>query len=110
MTDKKTPAAATAPGAAPAATTVAGAEQVRVKWNTSQLKSSYCNICNASSTREEVVLNFGLNQDWDRDRSQELEMHLLHRIILNPMAARRLHEVLGRLLTEHEQRYNPSKG
>ena len=85
------------------------ADQVKVKWNTDQLKSSYCNICNASSTREEVVLNFGLNQDWDRDRSQELEMHLLHRIILSPFAAKRLHEVLGRLVAEHEQRYGVLK-
>ena len=85
------------------------ASQVRVTWNTTQLKSSYCNICNASSTREEVVLNFGLNQDWDRDRTQPLEMQLLHRIILSPFAAKRLHEVLGRLINEHEARYGALK-
>ena len=39
-------------------------QQVKVKWDTSQLKSSYCNFCNANSTREEVVLNFGVNQTW----------------------------------------------
>ena len=38
----------------------------RVNWNTSQLKSSYVNFANANSTQEEVVLNFGMNNNWDR--------------------------------------------
>jgi hypothetical protein len=33
-----------------------------VQWDDSQLKSSYANVCNVSSTREEVVLVFGINQ------------------------------------------------
>jgi len=83
--------------------------QVKVKWDTSALKSSYCNFCNANSTREEVVLNFGINQTWDRGVGGELEMQLLHRIILSPYAAKRLHELLGRLVGEHETRYGVLK-
>ncbi|MGQ3353783.1 MAG: DUF3467 domain-containing protein [Phreatobacter sp.] len=75
-----------------------------VKVNASRLKSTYCNICNASSTREEVVLNFGINQNWDQGRKAfDVELH--HRIILNPHAAKRLHLVLGELIAEHERRY-----
>lgn len=76
----------------------------RLKFNTTNIKSSYCNVCNATSTREEVVVNFGLNQTWDMGM-RELEVALEHRIILSPAAAKRLHEMLGQLLREHEQRY-----
>jgi hypothetical protein len=37
-------------------------------WDTASAKSSYANVCNVVSTREEVVLNFGLNQIWARNR------------------------------------------
>ena len=47
----------------------------RVKWNVEQLKSSYVNFANANSTREEVVMNFGLNASWDRSQP-EMEIEL----------------------------------
>ncbi len=75
-----------------------------VKVDYAQMKSSYCNVCSASLTREEVILNFGLNKNWDMgDKAMEVELH--HRIILNPHAARRLRALLGDLLDEHERRY-----
>lgn len=75
-----------------------------VKIDTSQLKSSYCNVCNATSTREEIVLNFGINQTWDLNRPTfDVELH--HRIILSPFAAKRLQEVLTKLINEHETRH-----
>lgn len=77
---------------------------IAVKWNTDQLKSSYCNVCNANSTREEVVLNFGLNTAWDRVQT-EMEIDLAHRIILSPHAAKRLNDVLTTLLNEYQERY-----
>jgi hypothetical protein len=76
----------------------------RVHWTTSNLKSTYCNVCNATSTREEVVLNFGVNSNWDRPQP-ELEIELAHRIILSPFAAKRLTEVLNNLMKEYEARY-----
>jgi len=91
-----------------AAEAKAEGEQSRVRWNTTELKSSYCNVANATSTREEVVLNFGVNQNWDR-ASPELEIQLQHRIILSPFAAKRLNDLLGRLLKEYESRYGEMK-
>jgi hypothetical protein len=79
-----------------------------VNVDTRQLKSSYCNVCNASSTREEVVLNFGINQNWDMG-GDKLDIELHHRVILNPHAARRLHQVLGQLLDEHDKRYGAAR-
>ncbi len=49
----------------------AAAEGLRV--DISELKSSYCNVCNANITREEVVLNFGVNHDWDRAHAGQID-------------------------------------
>ena len=91
-----------------AATATTNADQARLRWNTAQLKSSYCNVANATSTREEVVLNFGVNQNWDR-MQQEFEIELQHRIILSPFAAKRLSDLLGKLVKEYETRYGELK-
>lgn len=80
----------------------------KVKWDTAGLKSTYCNFVNATSTREEVVLNFGVNQNWDRMTS-EVEIELDHRIILSPFAAKRLTDLLQKLLGEYENRYGELK-
>jgi hypothetical protein len=80
----------------------------KVRWNTTNLKSSYANVCNATSTREEVVLNFGINEVWERGQ-QDVEIQLTDRIILSPFAAKRLAEVLNRLMSEYETRYGALK-
>lgn len=81
-------------------------EKPRVRIDSSDLKRSYCNVCNATGTREEVILNFGLNQSWD-EGAEEAIVQLHHRIIMNPHAAKRLHGVLGQLLEQHEKHYGP---
>ena len=111
MSDKsKTPARTSAAAAPPAAADAAAASGSaaeaagRLQFDTTNLKSSYCNMCNATSTREEVVLNFGLNESWDLGQ-RDVKVQLLHRIILSPHAARRLQELLGRLMKEYDARY-----
>lgn len=76
-----------------------------IKWNMDNLKSSYANFCNANSTREEVVLNFGVNKTWERGPKQELDIELNHRIVLSPFAAKRLSGLLQQLMKEYETRY-----
>lgn len=85
------------------------ARQQSLKFRTENLKSSYCNMCNATSTREEVVLNFGVNQSWDQPGSRpgELDVDLEHRVILSPFAAKRLSEALVQLMRDYEQRHGP---
>ena len=80
----------------------------RVNWDTSNLKSSYANVCTMTSTREEVVLNFGINQAWERSQN-EMQVELTDRIILSPFAAQRLLDMLGKLMTEYEGRYGGLK-
>lgn len=87
----------------------AAPDQARVRWATGNLKSSYCNVANATSTREEVVLNFGVNQNWDRSGVQDFEIDLQHRIILSPFAAKRLSDLLARLIKEYEARHGELK-
>ncbi len=95
----------TTDGAPKPATETARPQQQKLRFDTSQVKSTYCNVCNATSTREEVVINFGVNKTWDMSDRENIEVQVEHRIILSPFAAKRLHELLARLMTEHEQRY-----
>lgn len=76
----------------------------QIAFRTENLKSTYCNICNGSSTREEVVINFGVNNTWDMGRP-EIEVDLQHRIVMSPHAAKRVRDMMNRLLDEHEARY-----
>jgi hypothetical protein len=105
---KKTPAGAETQSAAPKEATQneAAPQGQPVNWNTSALHSSYANFCNANSTREEVVLNFGVNKSWDRSR-QSIEIELNHRIVMSPYAAKRLAELMQKLIGEYEVRYGP---
>lgn len=80
----------------------------KVRWNTQNLKSSYANFCNATSTREEVVLNFGVSHNWERT-PQDMEIELGHRIVLSPFAAKRLSGILAKLIGEYESRYGELK-
>ena len=95
MADERidTPPAPRAPGVQPT-----------IRWDDSNLKSSYANVCNVSSTREEVVLVFGINQAWERGRS-EVQVQLTDRLILSPFAAKRLAEVLANVVREYESRF-----
>jgi hypothetical protein len=79
-----------------------------IKIDTSSLKSSYCNVVSGNSTREEIVLSFGVNQDWDMGpRPQEIQLH--HRIILSPGAAKRLLDLMTKLMSDHEARHGEIK-
>ncbi len=76
----------------------------KVKWDDSNMKSSYANVCNVASTREEVVLLFGMHQAWQSGQ-KEVAVQLSERIVLSPFAAKRLAGLLSNVLTEYETRY-----
>jgi hypothetical protein len=85
-----------------AATTVV--EGTKIKWDDSNMKSAYANVCNVSSTREEVVLLFGVNQAWNRGQ-KEVTIQLTDRIIVSPFAAKRLSLLLNAVVKEYENRF-----
>lgn len=76
----------------------------KIKWDDSNMKSSYANVCNVTSTREEVVMLFGINQAWNRGQ-QEITIQLTDRIIVSPYAAKRLATLLEGVVTEYEKRF-----
>lgn len=76
----------------------------RVRWDDSNMRSSYANVVNATSSREEVTLFFGTNQTWNAN-DDEFTVQLTERIILNPFAAKRLYMLLGSVLKEYESHY-----
>ena len=78
--------------------------QIRVQWDSSNMTSAYANVCNVSSTREELTLLFGTNQTWDSADS-EVTVQLNNRIVLNPYAAKRLSILLGNVVKEYEKRF-----
>jgi hypothetical protein len=89
------------PQAAAGSTTGTGR---KIRWDTKNMKNTYANVCNVTSTREEVVMLFGINQAWERGQ-QELEIELTDRIIMSPFAAKRMVQLLGNLMDEYEKRY-----
>jgi hypothetical protein len=77
---------------------------MKIKWDDSGMKSSYANVCNVTSTREEVVMLFGMNQAWNRGQ-KEVTIHLTDRIVVSPYAAKRLSMLLGSVVKEYENRF-----
>jgi hypothetical protein len=93
---------AVVPALSPVNAMGAASQQLRV--DATGLKSTYCNVCNASATREEVVLNFGINHDWERTHSGG-DVQLLHRIILSPQGAKQVSALLARVMQDYESRH-----
>ena len=94
MPEKKSPEAADAKtGAMP-----------KVKWDDSNLRTSYANVANVLSTREEVTILFGTNQAWHTGQD-EVRISLSDRVILSPFAAKRLAMLLNNVVGEYEKRF-----
>ena len=51
-----------------------------VDWDDSEMRSTYANVVNASSTREEVTLLFGTNQTWNPGADRKFKVKLQDRI------------------------------
>lgn len=80
------------------------ATQASIRWDDSKMTSTYANVCNVSSTREEVTLLFGTNQTWHRGQ-KELTIELTDRMVLNPYAAKRLAILLNKTMLEYEKHF-----
>ena len=82
----------------------AAPEGMRIKWDDAGMRSSYANVCNVTSTREEVVMLFGMNQAWNRGQ-KEVTIRLTDRIVVSPFAAKRLGMLLQGVVGEYEKRF-----
>lgn len=87
----------------------AGGGPTKIVWDDSAMKSTYANVCNVASTREEVVVLFGTNQAWTGGEA-EVKVRLSDRIILSPYAAKRLSLLLGNVVAQYEARFGQLDG
>lgn len=81
--------------------TKAQVEGPRINWDQTKMKTTYANVCNVSSTREEVSVLFGTNQTVNVAQNG-ITVELTDRIILNPYAAKRLAHILTGVLQQYE--------
>lgn len=76
----------------------------KIRWNDTNMRNTYANVCNVSSTKEEVTLLFGTNQAW-RQGQEEVAIDLSDRIMMSPHAAKRMQRLLGNVIEEYEKRF-----
>ena len=79
----------------------AQSELPKIHWDQSRMKTTYANVCNVSSTREEVSVLFGTNQTVNVAQNG-ITVELTDRIILNPYAAKRLAHILSGVIQQYE--------
>jgi len=79
-------------------------QQLKVRWDNSNMRSSYSNVCNVAGTREEIVLLFGMNQSFNADQN-EMTIQLSDRIVLSPFVAKRLAGLLDSVIKDYESKY-----
>lgn len=79
-----------------------------VKWDDSDMSTTYANVCNVTSTREEVALLFGTNQTLYTGQ-KEVKVKVTDRVILSPYAAKRMLMLLGSVIGEYERRFGELK-
>jgi hypothetical protein len=82
-----------------------GPTAARVEWGDSKMNTTYANVANAASTREEVALLFGTNTTWKASGDQSVKIELNNRIILSPYAAKRFMLLLTGVINEYESRF-----
>jgi hypothetical protein len=85
-----------------AASTMVG--RTKVNWDDSKMRSTYANVCNVATTREEVMFLFGTSQNWTNS-SEEVNVELQERVIMNPFAAKRLLLLLAKTIEEFEKQH-----
>ena len=77
----------------------------QVVWNDQAMATHFANVINVQSTREQVDLFFGMNRTWNIGQGGPVAVDLSNRIVLTPLAAKRLWSVLGGVLREYEARH-----
>ncbi len=85
----------------------ARAEAPRIHWDHGNMETSYANVCNVNSTREEVSVLFGTNQTVNTGEADQIMIELTNRVILNPYVAKRLALVLGKVVENYEEAFGP---
>jgi hypothetical protein len=78
--------------------------QRKIRWDDTNMRNVYANVCNVAGTREEIVLLFGMNQAWHSAQA-EVTIQLADRIVLSPFVAKRLSVLLNNVVKDYESKY-----
>ncbi|MBF0188208.1 MAG: DUF3467 domain-containing protein [Magnetococcales bacterium] len=76
----------------------------KVVWNDEKMVSTYANVSNVATTRDEVMFLFGTSEMWNNVQDQ-VSVQLSNRIIMTPSAAKRFHALLTRTLEDYEKNF-----
>ena len=82
-----------------------GGQQAEVVWDDSNMSTNFANVVNIRSSPEQLDLCFGTNHTWNVTDDRRVKVELTNRVIMSPLAAKRLFNALQRVLKEHESRY-----
>ncbi len=85
-----------------------GQQQVRIRMDERNMRSSYANAFRTNATAEEVMIDFGLNVVNPATQQQgqpEIIFQVNERIILNYHSAKRLAITLSRVIRQHEDQF-----
>jgi len=86
--------------------TIRSSNQPKIIWDDTNMKSVYASFAQVKAAQEEVMLLFGTKRTTQLDQN-ELQVKLNERIVLNPIAAKRLLVVLNKTVQEYESIYGP---
>ena len=79
-------------------------EQIKVRWDSSKVRSTYVNAFDASATKDEIILFLGMKEAWDSDLN-EVTVRLSDRIVLSPFNAKKFLIQLEDLIHSYESKY-----
>jgi hypothetical protein len=74
----------------------------QIRWDHSKMETTYANVCNVTSTREEVSVLFGTNKTLNVGQPGEINVELTDRIVMNPFTAKRFSMVLNKVVADYE--------
>lgn len=85
-----------------------GQQQVRLRIDERDMRSSYANAFRTNGTAEEVMLDFGvniMNPTGPEQENSEILFKVNERVIMNYFSAKRLALTLGQLIRRHEEQF-----
>jgi len=84
-----------------------GQQQIRLRVDEREMRTSYANAFRTNGTAEEVILDFGLNlmAPSGTQNQPEILFQINDRVILNYYSAKRLAITLSQLIRSHEEQF-----
>lgn len=76
--------------------------EVRVRFDDSNMTSSYANVANVGISKDEVSFLFGMNRTWGAIKD-EVVIELSSRVIMTPSVARSFLQTLQRIMAEYDR-------